>query len=360
MVRSDHILSQRDDHMKVQRDAILQNGNILYQEILPSKSQQNQLPMNLNFILPHSFLLDKLKKVEINKKIRRLHTNVIYKIISYENDTKYITCSNDKTIIIRNSEDNKIIRILMNHKEAVRDIILLSNGKLASSSEDKTIKIWNLTNGSCEQTLIGHSGSVYCLLELPNSILLSCSHDSSIGVWDISRKHKKELQFYQVKNDKQLHALCMTLISKNGLAVSSLNDINIYSFNDVSNKSFKVIKTLKGHTNWVSDIKLMDNSNDLLVSGSDDKHCRLWSISKGNCLRIFKGHSDKIWSIQILSETMLVSAGAELIFWNIESQEFINSIKSDQSGSRIACLIKNIRNELIFAGGNDFIGVINL
>ena len=174
-----------------------------------------------------------------------MHTNTLNKIINYDNNTKYITCSADKTIIIRNSVDNTLIRTLIDHKKQVCDIILLSDGRLASASLDITIKIWNLANGNCEQRLIGHSYSVHCLLGLPNSILLSGSFDSSIGIWDISQKYKKELQFYhQVKNDKQSLAYCMTLVNINKLAVSSKNDINIYSFN-VTEKSFNVNKTLK-------------------------------------------------------------------------------------------------------------------
>ena len=110
-------------------------------------------------------LLQKLQLSKIKKKIPVLHTDAINKIISYESK-KYITCYPDKTIIIRNSTDNTVIRTLA-HKESVCDIILLSSGRLASASADKTIKIWNLTNGSCEQTLIGHSDTIYCL-ELPN------------------------------------------------------------------------------------------------------------------------------------------------------------------------------------------------
>ena len=305
--------------------------------------------------------MDRIKKVKIDKKIPRLHSGTIYKIINYDSNTKYITCSHYKTIIIRNSEDNTIIRILKDHKKYVRDILLLSDRRFASCSQDNTIKIWNLTNGNCEQTLIGHSNWVISLLELPNSILSSSSGDSSIGLWDISQKYNNELQFYhQVKNDKQLQAYCMTLISANELAISSHDDINIYSFDYVTKKSFNVIKTLKGHDNWVLDIKLINNSKDMLVSCSKDKDCRLWSILHENCLRIFKGHSNQIWSIQILSEKIFVSAGAEVIFWNIDSTEAINSIKPDQSGNLIYFMTKNDINELVFAGIHDFIGFIKI
>ena len=342
-----------------QSNIILQKSNILYQENMAIEPKlNNEFPEEIKLIIPHSFLSNKIK---IDKKIPRLHTDILWKIISYENYTKYITCSEDKRIIIRNCEDNKIIRMLTNHKGGVRDIFLLSDGRLASASKDNTIKIWNLTNDNCEQTLIGHSHWVYCLLELPNSILLSGSQDSTIGVWNISQKEKKELQFHQLKNDKQSYVYCMTLINVNELAASSYKDINIYSFNSTIKTSFSIniIKTLKGHTDSVFDIKMMKDSKDLLVSCSSDEDCRLWSISREVCLKIFKGHSGAIWSIQILSDKTFVSGSAEIFFWNIDS-ESINSIKPDQSENKILSLIMNNRNELIFVGQHDFIGLIKI
>ena len=370
-VKSDSILSQlaqintqkfeKDfNQIKSQSNMVLQNSNILSPGILELKPNLDQLPERLNSIPLHSLLLNKIKNVDIDKQIPRLHTKSVYKIISYENNTKYITCSADKTIIIRNCEDNTIIRTFTNHKKAVRDIFLLSNGRLASASEDNTIKIWNLTNGNCEQRLIGHSDWVYCLLELPNSIILSGSKDSSIGLWDISQQNQKKLQFYHnVKNDKQQQAYCMKLISTNELAVSSHKDINIYSFDNITNKSFHVIKTLKGHTDWVLDFKIMDHNKDLLISCSIDKDCRLWSILQENCLKVFRLHSDKIWSIQILSEKIFVSASTEIIFWNIDNAGVIRFIKPDKLGKKITSLIKNDENELIFAYP-DSIGVIKI
>ena len=346
-----------DSHIKNQSDLVLQNKNISSQCNL----ELDQLPEQINSPLLNSLLLDKIKNVKMNKQIPRLHTDAIYKIISYDKNTKYITCSNDKTIIIRNCEDNTIIRTLIDHKDAVRDILLLSDGRLASSSQDNTIKIWNLTNGNCEQTLIGHFDYVYCLLELPNSILLSGSLDSSIGIWDISQQNQKELQFYhQVRNKKQLETFCMELINVNELAVSSYKDINIYLFDNITNKSFHITKTLKGHRNWVKDIKVMNNSKDLLVSCSADENCLLWSISHGNCLNAFKGHNDWIWSMVVLSDKIFVSASEEIIFWNIHRSEAIHSIKPDQSKSIIFSLLKNDRNELVFAGTHDFIGLIKI
>ena len=86
---------------------------------------------------------------------------------------------------------------------------------------------------------------------------------------DILQQNQKKLQFYhQVKNHKQSQSqsCCMTLINVNELVVYSFHKINIYSFENAKNKSFNIIKTLKGHIYYVRDIKLMKNNKDLLMS----------------------------------------------------------------------------------------------
>ena len=177
---------------------------------------------------------------------------------------------------------------------------------------------------------------------------------------DISQQDENELEFYQkVENDKQKEVYYMTLLRVNKLAVSSGEDINIYSF-DVIKKYFNVIKTLRGHTESVNAIKIMKRSKNLLLSCSEDNDCRLWNISQEDCLKVFKGHSDGVNSIQILSDKIFVSASAEIIFWNIESKEIIHSIQVDKSKNQIISLIKSSRNKLICAGTHNFIGFIKI
>ena len=104
----------------------------------------------------------------------------------------------------------------------------------------------------------------------------------------------------------------------------------------------------------------MNNGKDLLISCSFDKDCRLWSISQENCLKIFKGNGSITWSMQVLSEKIFVSGSAKILFWNIDSSEAIHSIKLDQSKSTILSLLKNDKNELVFAGQHNFIGLIKI
>ena len=62
--------------------------------------------------------MEKIKKIEINKKIHRLHFYVINKNIVCDG-TKLIKCSDNNTIILRNCENNNIIRTFYHRKAPI-------------------------------------------------------------------------------------------------------------------------------------------------------------------------------------------------------------------------------------------------
>ena len=317
----------------------------------PSSNCDNQQP-----------LFNRIKNIQFEeKRIPKLHTSGITKIISFDNHKKFITCSGDTNIIVRNKEDNQIINTLIGHQEDVRDIILLQDGRLASCSNDKLIKIWNISTNQCHQTLVGHTNLVYCLVELPNSILLSGSQDNSLRLWDLSQKDKTNIESFSIiKNDKQQQAHCLALINSNQIAVSSFKDINIYLFDDLTKKNFIMVLTLKGHTDWVRGIDLVKNSKDLLVSCSWDKDCRLWSIARASCLQIFKGHTNKVVSILVLSNKIFASAGTEIKFWDIDQVESIKTITPDDNGTLTISMIKDTEETIVFAGNHNYLGTLNM
>ena len=49
-------------------------------------------------------------------------------------------------------------------------------------------------------------------------------------------------------------------------------------------------------------------------------------ISTNDCLKKFKGHSDMITSIIVLSDKIFVSASREVKFWNIDKDKCVKSV----------------------------------
>ena len=56
------------------------------------------------------------------------------------------------------------------------------------------------------------------------------------------------------------------------------------------------LKTLKGHSYWVSSVAFSHDGTQV-VSGSDDKTVKIWDASSGACLKTLEGHSDLVCSV---------------------------------------------------------------
>ena len=105
------------------------------------------------------------------------HTKWIKRILFYNNDENFITCSND-TIKFFNRKQKKCLKTLSGHKKEISDMLLMTNWLLVTASWDKNIKLWqwknDLQNAQCIKTINNaHPCSVTSLLELPGNILAS-------------------------------------------------------------------------------------------------------------------------------------------------------------------------------------------
>ncbi len=75
---------------------------------------------------------------------------------------------------------------LVGHFNTVMDVLLLSNGLVASSSLDNTVRIWNLTTNTTRYNLQGHTLPVYGIKQVANDILASGSNDTTVRLWNIT------------------------------------------------------------------------------------------------------------------------------------------------------------------------------
>ena len=289
--------------------------------------------------------------IQPSKQLPRLHHESVRKLILFDNNTKIISCSHDKTIIIRDIEENKILHHLKGHGSWIWDMILLNDGRLASCSADRTIKIWNITTGKCQQTLQGHVKWAYCLLELSDNIIISGSNDKTLMLWDLKVKDKFIRGAYHVvENPNQSIIYSLALINKNEIAVSSITDINIYKFSDLFEPIFELRIVLKGHKDWINDLKAITEPKELLISSSHDKECKLWSLADGACIRTFSGHSGWVYSILILSNEIFASASKEIKIWHIDQNNCIKTLTTNQPEKHIYTMSETSKGTIFCCG----------
>uniref|UniRef100_A0A7S0E900 Guanine nucleotide-binding protein subunit beta-like protein n=1 Tax=Hanusia phi TaxID=3032 RepID=A0A7S0E900_9CRYP len=125
-------------------------------------------------------------------------------------------------------------------------------------------------------------------------------------------------------------------------------------------KLIVAIKRLKGHSHFVSCIKL-SNNGDFCISSSWDCSVRLWDVISGKAVRRFDGHKKSVLSVSFSDdERQIISCSRDstIKVWNtIGECKKTLSDKNSSSWICIARLINNKNEELI---SSNWDGEINL
>jgi WD40 repeat protein len=56
------------------------------------------------------------------------------------------------------------------------------------------------------------------------------------------------------------------------------------------------VGSLEGHTAEVKALAFL--SENLVASGSFDRTVRVWDLCTGQCIRVFEGHTAKVWCVE--------------------------------------------------------------
>lgn len=138
-----------------------------------------------------------------NKKRLIGHTATVNQIVILSNGN-LASCSLDKTVRIWDPTSGILLRTLT-HSTAVQSITVLKNGNLVSGTSESLIKIWNLNTGEITRIIRGHTSSICnfdCLFVLNNNDLISGSIDKTIKLWYpfdgtlklVATNHKSEIR----------------------------------------------------------------------------------------------------------------------------------------------------------------------
>jgi WD40 repeat protein/cellulose biosynthesis protein BcsQ len=212
-------------------------------------------------------------------------------------------------------------KTLIGHKYRVRSVCFSRDGKtLASSSLDKTIKLWCVNTGECLQTFSGHNDWVWtAVFNHDGSRLVSTSQDKELKIWDV----KKGICTSTIELDSQVQSIAF---SDNGDLMAAGSDDNTIKLWDCNwncyEGQFKPRASLEGHSGFVRSVAF--NRNDVLASAAYDNTVRLWDVEKGECCRVFTGHTHRLRSIAFSRDgNTLVSGGwdQKLKLWDIEQGE---------------------------------------
>jgi len=224
------------------------------------------------------------------------HTDTVSCLL-ITNKGDLISGSFDHLIKIWDMRIGRCKMTLIGHTSCVSCLHMMSNEEcLVSGSRDNIIKIWSLNQGLCIQTLYGHTDWVNSLLifmsENNNEQLISSSSDNTIRVWDLDLGKTIKV----IRTDTHLFS-SLVLLSTGELAFSCwrVKDKNIKIFNLTSGT---LVRVLNDHSNFVMCLLVLPTGE--LVSGSWDRTIKIWCTRKNVCLKTLNGHTGWISSIIFL------------------------------------------------------------
>jgi WD40 repeat protein len=211
--------------------------------------------------------------------------------------------------------------------------------KLISGSYDGLIKIWDIDTGECLKSIDEQSGEViYIYIVSIDSFVASFFENNNLILFDLNSGN--------VIGTFVGHVSIINVIEKisNDKIVTCSNDrtLRIWSLR----KSGVCLKILKGHTGIVFCLRVI--SNEKIISGSDDQTIKIWEIESGNCLKTLEGHTDEVYEIIQLSDEKIASSSknGQIKIWKIKEAECIETI---ETGELITCLYNFSEDMILYS-----------
>ena len=279
------------------------------------------------------------------KYILKYHTKDINCSIVLK-DGRFVTGSDDNSIIIYNNKTFKPDLIIKEHNASVNCVIQLNSGELASCSNDNTIKLYNINENEYKviQTLNEHKDWVNKIIELKNKQLVSCSWDNSIIFYNKdNNEYKKdnsistngsngpiiqtkdnEICYYEYKdtiffynfikrnNIKKINNISVAgyiydsllMISKNLLLITGKNKISIVNVN-----AYNLIKSVNVlDSGWIYTACMLNK--DIIITGDENRRIIQWKIENDNLKLISlkeNAHDNSIYTLSKLGDGLILS-----------------------------------------------------
>jgi WD40 repeat protein len=166
-------------------------------------------------------------------------------------------------------------------------------------------------------------------------VVIGC-RDGSLSFYNRSTKENIK----KVGNVHTNYIRSVQAITQDGLIASGGLD-GLIRLVDV--ETGDAVKTLQGHTYWVSSIASLDNNR--IVSASGDKTVRVWDVDSGECIHVMNGHTGRINQVIPIGGSFVATCSDDkyIMVWDTDSGKCVSVLKGHSDHVKSILLLADSR-----------------
>jgi WD40 repeat protein len=253
--------------------------------------------------------------------------------LSWSPDSRYLAsgANNDTVVHVWDVSTGIEVYALRGHDGWIRNVAFSPDGtKLASGATDLEIRLWDITSQRTIHTLTGHTDLIGGLAWSPDSTqLASASRDGSVRKWQVSDGTQiPDFTFVTAVNPtmpdgERFWATGLVWTPDGEQLIVGATDGNITI---IRAKSGAIVRTLSGHSNWVT-IRGLQLSPDgkILYSSGLDGRINVWDMATGTNSAQYTQHRLGIFGISLdpLQNRLISTSDQEgkLLVWDLSAQQ---------------------------------------
>jgi len=262
-----------------------------------------------------------------------VHKKPVLSVVFHPTESKFLTCSSDKTIAAWNFENGQatLIKQWQAHENDITKLAYSPDGNtFLSASGDETIKLWNSQTFDLLTVYKGHSAGVTSLSFSPKGdTFVSGGLDAKIIWWNT----KSGFRIADLEGHEAF--INAVAFSPKGTQIASIDYNLVLRFWDLSEiDSAKNIKNLKYsqqiHRNNINQISISPNE-DIFASVGKDSLLIIWGMKSALPIHTIRAHEQNISCVAISPDSEIVATGSydkTIKLWNAESGKLEKTLQN--------------------------------